>query len=314
MLPNNRTEFFLFLATFLAIYGVFALFSVIFPISGAWLTYFFFGLPVFVAFLAFGDHRGAVVSAVAAVSSFLILPAPSATEVLFSSLAPAVLLGHLSLKSITVKRKTWWYPESLLLRRFMLLSFASVIFLSLFVYREELLMKGVNEMLKIISEGKDPKIISSAQSFGATAVKYAVGMQILMKMLISLLNFHLAHLIAKRMKKNIRPGFDFRHLTIDGFMAVTPLVALTAALLFPSVSFVCSGIFVAGLFAPMICGFSVIKGFSGGQKWERTWNVFFGCALLFLTFPTIVCVVLLGIVDSFHPIRKNAIDGDITEV
>jgi hypothetical protein len=226
---------------------------------------------------------------------------------LLSVVVPAALIGHLSIRSITVKRQIWWYPESFLLQNFMLLSFASVIFMSLFVHSEESLQKTVDEACNILFRSDDPQMILLKQSV-VTMVKYSVGMGTLTKMLLTLITFCLARLITEKIKKNILPGFDFCNLTMNGFMAVVPVTALTAALLFPDVSFVCSGIFMVGLFAPLMCGFAVIRRLSRGRNGLRL-RIILWCLMLFLTLPTILGIILLGIADSFYPLCR-----DVTEV
>jgi hypothetical protein len=119
----------------------------------------------------------------------------------------------------------------------------------------------------------------------------------------TLLNFSLAHFIVKKMKKNIRPSFDVKNIKIHNILAILPLVSLTLANAFSCLSFVCSVIFVIGLFAPIANGFLTIYRFADKVNKNRTLISFY-FALSVFTLPTIAVVIVLGVVDSFFPIAR----------
>jgi hypothetical protein len=278
--------------------SAFLIFSSIFiPVQ---LPLFFAGLPIFIAYLAYGNRCGTVTSFLASTALFLIFPLELSLDVFFNMIASAALLGHLSIKNIKQNRKTWWYPESLLLQSVVILSLIAVVLVSTICYSEDLLLKASDEIVKPLLQSNGLNLSPSAQHHIASTIKYAVGIGTLIKMFIILLNFNLAHLITKKMGKNIRPGFDFGSLKTNSFMAISPLICLTVARLFPGISFIFSGLFVVGLFAPMICGFSVIYKLSDVRA-----RFIFSIALLILTLPTMAVALILGIVDSFYPIRKD---------
>ncbi|MDR0678568.1 MAG: hypothetical protein LBF44_03480, partial [Holosporaceae bacterium] len=175
----------------------------------------------------------------------------------------------------------------------------SVVLVSTICYSEEVLLKASNEIINPLLQSKGMNV-SMMQSYIASTIKYSIGMATLIKMFATLLSFNLAHIISKKIRKNIRPEFNFNSLKIDNFMAILPLVCLTIAQVFPKVSFLFSGLFVVGLFAPLICGFLVIHRFLN----VRTRFILF-FFLLVLTLPTILVIIILGIVDSFHSIGRK---------
>ncbi|MDR1982594.1 MAG: hypothetical protein LBQ08_02235 [Holosporaceae bacterium] len=286
------------MAVLFGLISAFLVFSSIFiPIQ---VTLFFSGLPIFCAYLAYGNSCGSIAFILVTTILFLIFPAETSFDIFLSMIAPAALLGHLSIKNIEHKNKIWWYPESFLLLHFVLLSFASVAFMSAVYYSEDALLKASNEAIKPLLTSNNLNV-SSVQNYITSTIKYSVGVGMLIKMLATLLNFNLAHIITKKIKRNIRPEFNLSSIKINNFIAIFPLISLTIAQIFPSVSFLCSGLFVVGLFAPMLCGFSVVY-----RLLDIRARFIFSFTLLILTLPTLAVVIILGIIDSFYAIEKKA--------
>ncbi|MDR2158207.1 MAG: hypothetical protein LBO02_02730 [Holosporaceae bacterium] len=266
-------------------------------------TLFFSGLPIFISFLAYGSNCGVAATSLASVILFLTASLEASCDIFLNFIAPAALFGGLSIKNIVKGQKTWWYPESFLLQNFVLLSFFSVVFLSLFFYSEDVLLKASQEAVKVIFKPNDPNALLARQ-YLASSIKYSLGISVLTKMFIGVLNFNLARLILTKMRKNIRPSFSFKDLRTHSFIAIFPLVSLTLANLFPPLSFLFSGLFIVGLFAPMCVGFQVIRRFSDGYSGNRVMIAFF-IVLLMLALPTITLLIILGIVDSFYPLKRS---------
>jgi hypothetical protein len=253
------------------------------------------------SYLVYGSVSGNITALILTTVLLFTAPLEISCDMLLNIIAPAAMLGHFSIKSITLRRKIWWYPESLLLRRVILLYLAGVVFLSLVFYSEDVLTKNATEAMNILLKSEDANAIFVRQLL-LSSVKYSVGIGSLTKMSITLMNFGLVHFITKRMKINIRQGFDFGNVKIHYAMTILPLVALTAAFVFTSISFVCSGLCVVGLFAPIISGVVAVHRIAKGNA--RTLFIFYS-ALLIFTLPLIAAVILLGIINSFHEIQRK---------
>jgi hypothetical protein len=265
-------------------------------------TLFFSGLPIFVSFLAYGNGNGVLSTFLVSAILFLTCPLEASCDIFLNFIASAALLGYLSTKNIVKGRKTWWYPESFLLQYFVLLSLFSVAFMSMVFYPEDVLLKASKEVLKILFKPNDPNAFLLQQYFNSF-IKYSVGIGVLTKMFFTVLNLGLAHLFLKKINKNIRPTYDLRNLTMHNFLAILPLAFLTLARLIAEWSFVFSGLFAVGLFAPLLVGFQVIRRFSENQG--NGARIIFYVALFILTLPTLALLVVLGIIDSFYPIKRT---------
>ncbi|MDR0753416.1 MAG: hypothetical protein LBE95_01980 [Holosporaceae bacterium] len=265
------------------------------------LALYFIGLPIFIAYLAYGNKNAGISALALTILLFFSTALEISIDIFLNIIAPAILLGHLSIKNIQMRRKTWWYPETYMLQYLAALSFISVAFLSMAFYSESSLIRNVEDAMNALLKPGDPNAVF-LQKYLLSSVKYAVGIGTLIKMLITMLNFGLAHLIAKKIKKNIRPGFDFNHLTIHYSFAIFPLLSLTLAKIFHCLSFVCSGLFVVGLFAPAINGFSAIHRFAKGSMRIL---IGFYAALLTITLPMAAVVVLIGIISSFQAVSQK---------
>ncbi|MDR0632103.1 MAG: DUF2232 domain-containing protein [Holosporaceae bacterium] len=284
-------------AAFLGVSGAFFIFCGMF--SSFHSISFLSGVPISVAYLAYGDRSGFISLFIATILLFLVSSPESSCDLFLNIMAPAALLGHFSIKNIVKNRKTWWYPETFLLRNLVLLFAASTLFLSLTIYSEDVLLKAAQNVKDSLLQSSGANAVLLQQYF-ISSMRYSVGIGALIKIFIALSNFSLAHCITKKIKKNIRPGFDFKKLTFHYFFTIFPLVSLTLANIFTSLSFVGSGLFVVGLFAPMAGGLSVVHRFF--EK-NRSRLITFYLALLLITLPLIVGVIILGIVDSFFPLH-----------
>ena len=281
-----------------------ALFCTFSPIK---LPIFFASIPLFVAYLSFGEVIGLSSTMLASVGIALFVPIQASSEIILNIFAPAAVLGHFSIKSITKGRKTWWYPESFLLRNFMLLSLFSVVALSMTFCTEQTMTEASQAAMDLLlSNGKGNNDINAIaiKQYLAFFVKYSVGISVIMKMMFSLLNFQLGHLISKRLKKNIRPEFDFSNIRIGNMMILLPLVSLTLSYIFPRIEFILCGIFVVSLFAPIISGLSLIHCFYT-RKHKRRILIAYYLALFMMPIPMLFGTALLGIVDGLYPIRQR---------
>lgn len=173
--------------------------------------------------------------------------------------------------------------------------------MSLTFHTENYMTKAYAEISKVILKNNNPETQLISRYFNSF-VKYSVGAGVFSKMLATISNLQIAHVICKKMKINIRPEFNILDLSISIWIAVLPIISLTIAQIIPSISFIFSGIFVVGLFAPMLNGFSVLH-FYANKKQRRSVLTSVYIALFIFPLPVILLTVLLGIVDSFYSIR-----------
>ncbi|MDR2645710.1 MAG: hypothetical protein LBC04_00810 [Holosporaceae bacterium] len=281
--------------------GIGVLFVLLAAFSSVRFLLLFSGLPIMASYLAYGSVSGNITTVMLITVLFFMAPLEISCDILLNVIVPAAMLGHFSIKNVTLRRKIWWYPESLLLQRVLMLYLASVVFLSLVFYSEDVLTKNATEALNVLFKPEGASAIFVRQLL-LSSVKYSVGIGSLTKMFVTLMNFGLAHFITKRMKINIRQCFDFVNVRIHYTIAILPLVALTAATVSTRISFVCSGLCVVGLFAPIVSGLAAIHRIAKGNI--RILFVFYFAVLIF-TLPLIVVVVLLGIINSFHEIQSK---------
>lgn len=281
-----------------------ALFCTFSPVK---LPIFFASIPLFVAYLSFGAFIGLSSTMLASVGIALFVPIQASSEIILNIFAPAAVLGHFSIKSITKGRKTWWYPESFLLRNFMLLSIFSVVVLSMTFCNEQAMTEASQTAVDLLlsnSKGSNDINAIAIKQYLAFFVKYSVGISVIMKMMFSLLNFQLGHLISKRLKKNIRLEFDFSNIRIGNLMILLPLVSLTLSYIIPQMSFILCGLFVVSLFAPIISGLSLLHYFYM-QKHKRRILIAYYLALFMMPIPMLFGTALIGIIDGLYPIRQK---------
>ncbi|MDR2268289.1 MAG: YybS family protein [Holosporaceae bacterium] len=219
-------------------------------------------------------------------------------NVFYFSLLPSFVVGYSMMRNVMANSKTWWYPESYVLRNLFLVAIISVLLLSLTVYSEVFLKKQAEEIAKIIFQ--DQLII--ARQFSTLYVKCLVGMSILSSTLGTIFDFLVAHYVSCRLKINIRPKIDLLNLSISPQIAAFPLAAFIAAASIQSISHICYGLVIAGLAMPLAVGFSIVHFYADYQNNKIILYVFYG--LLFLLFPLVIFLVAtLGIFDSFYAIR-----------
>jgi hypothetical protein len=290
----------------------------------------FAALPILTVYLTCGKKRGDFSLAAMVVLSPALFVPRFAAEVLLSSVIPGALLGRLSVRNVTVDGQTRWYSESLLLQRFTLLSYVTFVLLALLMYLRESSLRSLFRAAAdtFFRKGDLERLWEIRSLLGGGTI--AAGL------LMSLLNFSLAHLIAKKIfKKNIRPGFDFGSLRVSRFWAimffVAPFFAVFVALmaygLFPNmpsdvwrddVRILCPGAFSVGEFASQLCGVAMLKRLA--DRWKKYRLLFLGvfaCAvpllLWLLPFWTFLGLFLAGIIDAFYPIlRKTEADSTKT--
>ncbi|MDR0678291.1 MAG: hypothetical protein LBF44_02005, partial [Holosporaceae bacterium] len=115
MLPANLSNTnHIKVAALLGLISAFLIFiSMFIPIH---LPLFFSGLPILIAYMAYDKHCGTITFLFISLVLFLAFPMEFFLDVFLDIIAPAALLGYLSIKNIEQNNKIWWYPESLLLR------------------------------------------------------------------------------------------------------------------------------------------------------------------------------------------------------
>ena len=134
--------------------------------------------------------------------------------------------------------------------------------------------------------------------------KYFLGFVFFFQMLATLFNFQLSHFLSLKLKKNIRPKFDFLNLSSPYYISVIPIVSLTIANLVPGLHFTFSSLAVAGLFMPTVCGFSIVHFYAKERKQK---NILVIAYLMLLIFPLLIILFMaaIGVIDSFFPVRRE---------
>ncbi|MDR0580655.1 MAG: hypothetical protein LBG04_00870, partial [Holosporaceae bacterium] len=153
--------------------GVGILFVLLAAFSSIRFLLLFSGFSVMTSYLAYGSISGRITALILTIALFFTAPFEVSCDALLNIIVPAAMLGHFSIKNVTLRRKIWWYPESLLLRRVLLLYLAGVVFLSLVFYSEDILTKNVMEAMNILFKPNDASAIFVRQLL-LSSVKYSV--------------------------------------------------------------------------------------------------------------------------------------------
>lgn len=290
------------IALFGGISGFMALFCVFTPIK---FLVLFSSLPLLFAYLVYGRVVGTGAGALSSVIVLAIAPIEASIDVVFNILASSALLGYLSVLSVVKSRKTWWYPESLMLKHFTMFSLFSVIFLSLTVCSERAMLEASQKALEFLaSSGSNAFNYVVVKKYIESTVKYSVGINVLTKMCFVVFNLQLAFLLSKKMKKNIRPGYSLLDIRVDNWMVVLPLATLSLSFIFPNFAFILCGIAIVSGFAPMFCGLSFVHCLYA-KKHQRRVLIAYYLALFMIPVPMILGTVLLGIVDTLCQVRDK---------
>lgn len=264
---------------------------------------FFASVPVLLAYLA----RGAAVGHVAFVVSTLTLALLSPTlrvfcDFLLNALAPAALMGYFSIQSKTEGRKIWWYPESLLLRNFMIFSLISLLIQSFTICSESSMRSIVTEFVAAMS--KHVGTVGVDESTVDIIVNYSVGVGVVVKMFITMLNFQFAHVLSYRLKSNIRKDFHLLHVRLRNWMVLLPLGSLCASYVIPQLSFWLSGIFVVGMFASVIGGVSMLHSYYEHHHRKRILVAYY-LTLFMMPVPVLCVTAAIGVIDCLYPMRAK---------
>lgn len=268
------------------------------------LLLFLSGVPIFFSYLSYGQKSGFISAFIATIIPFAFVPIEISIDVFLNIILPSSMVGHLALRNIVKNRKKWWYPESFLLNNFVILFSFVMIIMSFTLRAEESITKIYEEAVKIIFSENANFYISGAGQDLRSVIKYYEGIATFYNMLATILNLHIAYALGRKFKTNIRISFDMINITISNWLAVMPLVALTLSKMLPSLAYVFCGLFVVGLFAPALGGFSVI-GFIIKKRKMRRAPLFITALVIIFPLHIMTLVALLGIVDSFYPIRKQ---------
>lgn len=263
----------------------------------------FSGLPLFFSFLSYGKNDGIVSCAVV----FVIVACVCGHEIVLTEalndIIPAAVLGVCATKKIVKKNKTWWYPESFLLLYLILLSSISTVVMSYTMFSEEkmaVLCSAVIDKLFVGAGLKTEAALVTEQI--KPIMKYFAGFSIFIQMLAIISNLQIAQIISRKFKHNIRPRFDYCNITIPCLLAISPIILLTIAEIFPSISYLGHGLSVVLLFAPMASGLSLIHFYADHTKRNGLLASFY-ILLLFFALPMLLIAAILGVIDSFRPLR-----------
>lgn len=282
--------------------GFMALFCAFTPIK---FSVLFCSFPLLFAYLAHGKIVGAGASLCSAIIVLALIPIEASLDVMLNILAPAALLGHLSILSITKSRKTWWYPESLMLKHFTTLSLFSVVVLSLTVCSEQTMLAASQKAFELlISSNSNVFNNIAVKKYIEASVKYSVGINVLTKMCFVVFNLQLAFFLSRKMKKNIRPSYNLLNVRIPNWMVVLPLISLSLSFIFPKFAFILCGVSIVSSFAPMFCGLSFVHCLYA-KKHQRRVLIAYYLALFMMPVPIIIGTVLLGIADTLCQIRDR---------
>ncbi len=270
-----------------------------FPLN---FSIFFAGVPLFASYLSKGTKNGTISSIVCIGFVLAFCKIETSVDIILNVVLPPSIIGHFFIKCISKNRKTWWYPESFLLRNFIVISLVSLIFMSLTFYTEKHMAKAFDIAIDAIPNKNSPEICFVIQ-YLKSFIKYSLGISIFSKMIATISSFQIAYFICKKKKMNIRNEFSILNLSIPNWMAVLPIISLTIAKVAPFFSFVCSGIFVVSLVAPMLAGFSLLHFFAHNKQRRSILTTAYIFLLIF-PLPMIISAVAIGIVDSFCKIRQ----------
>lgn len=268
------------------------------------LLLFLSAVPIFFSYLSYGQKSGFISAVIAAILSLTFVPFEISIDVFLNIIMPSSVIGHLALRNIIKNRKKWWYPESFLLNNFVILFSIVMIIMSFTLRTEESMTKVYEEAVKIIFSENANFYINEARQNLRSIVKYYEGIATFYNMLAAVFNLQIAYALGKKFKTNIRTSFDIFNITISSWLAIMPLVSLTLSKMLPSLAYVFCGLFVVGLFAPALGGFSVV-GFIAKKRKMRHASLIITALIIIFPLHTITLVALLGIIDSFYPIRKK---------
>jgi hypothetical protein len=274
---------------------------------------FFAPFPLLFVYCIDEPRCGLCAALVASLATALFCPLKICIDTLLCLIAPSMMLGSFLNDNIVKNKKTWWYPESFLLRNFVIVYFIAAIVLSFTVFPESYVDEMYRsvfanmEKLEGVTQQQIDSIKSATEYLKPYYLKFFLGFEVIVKMFMVAINLRLAHALGKKIAKNIRSTIDLRNIRISHWMAVSPMVFFTLSQIFVGASYLLTALFVVTLFAPLIAGFSVGHYFFASFQHTRFWNFIF---ILFSVFFPLV-IALLGFVDSFYSLRAkiNAMRG-----
>ncbi|MBR1734679.1 MAG: DUF2232 domain-containing protein [Alphaproteobacteria bacterium] len=269
---------------------------------------FLAGIPIFYSYFAYGQQNGWISTFLATVIISLFFPKVLIADIFLNIFILSAVVAHISLKNIVSNKKVWWYPENFLLRDFIILS-SIVLLLMAFSFRtEDSVTKLYEDAVKLIFNNNNNDILyqTLVTSTVKSLMKYFLGMTVFFNMITTLFNMQIAYrLVKKYSKTNIRPAFDGYNLSISNWLAVYPLVVFTLSKIFSAYSYIFCGLFVIGLFALMLAGFSFLNFVAKKKRVRNTTKIML--ILLLFVFPLQISYLaaFIGIIDSFYPLREK---------
>lgn len=274
---------------------------------------------LFVAFVSYGNAYGLQACAVAVVcllieSALGIFPSQQALWnatllPIVDLIVPVGVVGYCFLQKKVVGRKTWWYPESFLLRNFTILCALVAMIYSVTQFSPDQMIPIVEEAAKTIQNmlGANNNINIDMIKRGMMPwAKVFSGIYVLSNAMGLLINFAIALKIAEKLQRKQR-NFDLTTLQLHPFLGAAPLVLLTAAILLPSVGHILGSAAIAMTIGPLITGLVSIHRRISQQHAQKTLMIYGSILLLALFFPTLLSILFLLaiIVGISNSLRNN---------
>lgn len=260
-------------------------------------------VPIYIAFILFGNTSGVISTVLSSGIILGMIPFRVAGDILINSILPSAIIGYYFTKSMKIKNKIWWYPESLIIRNFVLYSFAAVAILSYSVFSESYMQQVVQQTLDVFVRTDNFLQQAALEKKFLDIIPFTVGFEVMIKMLVTVFNLRIA-LWTLRNTSIKRKQFIMKNLNVPSWMALAPLVALTLSYLLPSLSFVLKGLSVIGFFGVGLVGNSIVHDIAEAKQLKGV-LIAYWISLLILFTPTLLLIILLGTIDSLYPLRKK---------
>jgi len=270
-------------------------------------------LPIFASVLGFGTVAGVVSSLVATLAMALMAGPLAAIAFFLLLLAPPLYAGHLAGLSRNDTGDEEWYPLSDILFRLTLSSALVVVATALISgLSQDDVMKMMTELTKQMQTANssapaaDPAAIERAAQRFATALPLAMPASIL---LMLVLNFHFGAKIARAFGWMVRPKDHIP--TATGLPAIATLIfgaALVASFLGGPVGV--AGQIFAGAFgmAFAFVGLATLHTLTLGNP-ARTVILMLSYLLILFIAPSIIGMVILGLVETLYGLRARMLAG-----
>lgn len=261
---------------------------------------------IFFSYLSY-NQKGGLVSAVTATICLLpLVSLESVAHFFLNDILPTAILGHLLMRNIVQDQKIWWYPESFLLRDCTFVFSGIWLIMAYTLMPEATMMKLYETLMKILFQSNAEFFTKGA---GAEQMRYMFsysgGALTFCNMLEAAFNLEMAYAWGKKYKTNLRTSFDLLNLRIPNWMVLLPWIFLVLAHMIPAHAYLLKGLFIGTLFAPAICGLSIVYFIAEKKQKLRRLPMITIILVLLLPLHMIGLLVLLGMIDSFYQIRNR---------